>query len=154
MKELRIGLVLYGGVALAVYINGVVTEIWHTLRASRAMQDSDAANLDSTAEIYRDLLTDLKAAPDADELRIVVDAVAGTSAGGVNGAAIFKAIVHGADASVLNDVWLDDADIKNLQGNPDRMPWYLRAAENVLRILPALKKLSTNLREQTTLEWT
>jgi len=25
MKELRIGLVLYGGVALAVYINGVVT---------------------------------------------------------------------------------------------------------------------------------
>ena len=154
MKELRIGLVLYGGVALAVYINGVVTEIWHTLRAFRAMQDSDAANLDSTAEIYRDLLTDLKAAPDADELRIVVDAVAGTSAGGVNGAAIFKAIVHGADASVLNDVWLDDADIKNLQGNPDRMPWYLRAAENVLRILPALKKLSTNLREQTTLEWT
>lgn len=65
MKELRIGLVLYGGVALAVYINGVVTEIWHTLRASRAMQDSDAATLGSTAEIYRDLLADLKAAPDA-----------------------------------------------------------------------------------------
>ena len=154
MKELRIGLVLYGGVALAVYINGVVTEIWHTLRASRAMQDSEASNLDSTAEVYRDLLAELKAAPDADELRIVVDAVAGTSAGGVNGAAIFKAIVHGADASVLNDVWLDDADIKNLQGNPDRMPWYLRAAENVLRVFPTLKKLSQNLREQTTLEWT
>jgi hypothetical protein len=33
MKELRIGLVLYGGVALAVYINGVATEIWQTLRA-------------------------------------------------------------------------------------------------------------------------
>ena len=152
MKELRIGLVLYGGVALAVYINGVVTEIWHTLRASRAMQDSEASNLDSTAEVYRDLLAELKAAPDADELRIVVDAVAGTSAGGVNGAAIFKAIVHGADASVLNDVWLDDADIKNLQGNPDRMPWYMRAAENVLRVFPTLKKLSQNLREQTTLE--
>jgi patatin-related protein len=154
MKELRIGLVLYGGVALAVYINGVVTEIWHALRASRAMQDGDAANLDSTSEIYRNLLAELKEAPDTDELRIVVDAVAGTSAGGVNGAALFKAIVHGDDASVLNDVWLDDADIKNLQGDPDGMPWYLRAAENVLRIFPTLKKLSKNLREQTTLEWT
>ncbi len=39
VKELRIGLVLYGGVALAVYINGVVTEIWHVLRASRALAD-------------------------------------------------------------------------------------------------------------------
>lgn len=154
MKELRIGLVLYGGVALAVYINGVVTEIWHALRASRAMQDNEDANLDSTSEIYRNLLTDLKGSAEADELRIVVDAVAGTSAGGVNGAALFKAIVQGADASVLNDVWLDDADIKNLQGEPDRLPWYLRAAENMLRIFPTLKKLRHNLREQTTLEWT
>lgn len=154
MKELRIGLVLYGGVALAVYINGVVTEIWQALRASRAMQDSDAAGLDSTSEIYRNLLNDLKESGDADELRIVVDAVAGTSAGGVNGAAMFKAIVQGADASVLNDVWLDDADIKNLQGDPDGMPWYLRAAENVMRIFPSLKKLRRNLREQTSLEWT
>ncbi|MFT7571685.1 MAG: patatin-related protein [Paracoccaceae bacterium] len=154
MKELRIGLVLYGGVALAVYINGVVTEIWHALRASRAMQDGEDTNLDSTSEIYRDLLAELKETADTDELRIVVDAVAGTSAGGVNGAALFKAIVQGADASVLNDVWLDDADIKNLQGDPDRLPWYLRAAENMLRIFPTLKKLRSNLREQTTLEWT
>jgi patatin-related protein len=154
MKELRIGLVLYGGVALAVYINGVVTEIWQALRASRAMQDGEDANLDSTAGIYRDRLADLKASPDADELRIVVDAVAGTSAGGVNGAAMFKAIVEGADASVLNDVWLDDADIKNLQGDPDRMPWYLRTAENLLRIFPTLKNARKGLREQTTLEWT
>lgn len=154
MKELRIGLVLYGGVALAVYINGVVTEIWHALRASRAMQDSEDANLDSTSAVYRALLADLKASEDADDLRIVVDAVAGTSAGGVNGAAMFKAIVQGADASVLNDVWLNDADIKNLQGEPDRMPWYLRTAENLLRIFPTLKKLRKNLHEQTALEWT
>jgi len=118
------------------------------------MQDGDDGNLDSTSAIYHDLLTELKSSEQADELRIVVDAVAGTSAGGVNGAALFKAIVQGADASVLNKVWLDDADIKNLQGDPDRMPWYLRAAENVLRIFPTLKKLSQNLREQTSLEWT
>ena len=154
MKELRIGLVLYGGVALAVYINGVVTEIWQALRASRAMQDSDGASLDSTSVVYRDLLTELKESENGDELRVVVDAVAGTSAGGVNGAAMFKAIVQGADASVLNDVWLDDADIENLRGEPDRMPWYLRTAENVLRIFPTLKGIRKGLREQTTLEWT
>jgi predicted acylesterase/phospholipase RssA len=153
MEELRIGLVLYGGVALAVYINGVVTEIWQAQRASRAMQDGEDTNLDSTSGIYRDLLADLKASSDADELRIVVDAVTGTSAGGVNGAAMFKAIVEGADASVLNDVWLNNnADIKNLQGDPGSMPWYLRAAENLLRIFPTLKNARKGLREQTTLE--
>ena len=118
------------------------------------MQDGEDANLDSKSGIYRDLLADLKASPDADELRIVVDAVAGTSACGVNGAAMFKAIVEGADASVLNDVWLDDADIKNLQGDPDRMSWSLRTAENLLRIFPTLKNARKGLREQTTLEWT
>ena len=152
MEELRIGLVLYGGVALAVYINGVVTEIWQAQRASRAMQDGEDANLDSASGIYRDLLADLKASSDADELRIVLDAVTGTSAGGVNGAAMFKAIVEGADASVLNDVWLNDADIKNLQDDPGSMPWYLRAAENLLRIFPTLKNARKGLREQTTLE--
>ena len=152
MKELRIGLVLYGGVALAVYINGVVTEIWQAQRASRAMQDGEDANLDSTSGIYRDLLADLKASSDVDELRIVVDAVAGMSASGVNGAAMFKAIVEGADASVLNDVWLNNADIKNLQGDPGSMPWYLRAAKNLLRIFPTLKNARKGLREQTMLE--
>jgi hypothetical protein len=154
MEELRIGLVLYGGVALAVYINGVVTEIWQAQRASRAMQDGEDTNLDSASGIYRDLLADLKASSDADELRIVLDAVTGTSAGGVNGAAMFKAIVEGADASVLNDVWLNDADIKNLQDDPGSMPWYLRAAENLLRIFPTLKNARKGLREQTTVEWT
>ena len=65
---------------------------------------------------------------------------------------MFKAIVEGADASVLNDVWLNNADIKNLQGDPGSMPWYLRAAENLLRIFPTLKNARKGLREQTTLE--
>lgn len=157
MKELRIGLVLYGGVALAVYINGVVTEIWHALRASRALQDGDSdenLKLDTTSAIYRDLLAELKGSADADELRIVVDAVAGTSAGGVNGAAMFKAIVQGADASVLNDVWLDDADIENLKGDPDSLPWYLRGPEYLTRLIPALKNLREGLKKIEALDWT
>ncbi|MGC8020806.1 hypothetical protein ACP3WW_24125, partial [Salmonella enterica] len=35
-KELRIALVCYGGVSLAVYMHGVTKELWKTLQASRA----------------------------------------------------------------------------------------------------------------------
>ncbi|MGB0629765.1 MAG: hypothetical protein ACPGRZ_03645 [Alphaproteobacteria bacterium] len=129
MKELRIGLVLYGGVALAVYINGVVTEIWNALRASRAVQDGESGEFGGTADVYRKILTELETSSDAHGMRIVVDAVAGTSAGGVNGAALFKAVVDGADASLLNETWLNDADISKLKGQPDDPPWYWRTVD-------------------------
>ena len=35
-KELRIALVCYGGVSLAVYMHGVTKELWKLARASRA----------------------------------------------------------------------------------------------------------------------
>ena len=125
MKELRIGLVLYGGVSLAIYMNGISTELWHLLRASKARQRTPR-QLDDTASIYADLLDELKCLTE-DDLRIVVDAIAGTSAGGVNGAVLAKAIVDGANASILNDVWLDDADISKLRAEPAERPgWCLR----------------------------
>jgi hypothetical protein len=33
-KELRIALVCYGGISLAVYMHGVTKEVWHLARAS------------------------------------------------------------------------------------------------------------------------
>ncbi len=38
-KELRLALICYGGVSLAVYMHGVTREIWHLIRASRAYHD-------------------------------------------------------------------------------------------------------------------
>jgi predicted acylesterase/phospholipase RssA len=93
MKELRIGLVLYGGVSLAVYMNGIVTELWHALRASQSHHGTGRRDLEGTASVYRELFERLETTPTADALRIVVDAVAGTSAGGVNGAVLAKAVV-------------------------------------------------------------
>lgn len=153
MKELRIGLVLYGGVALAVYINGVVTEIWHALRASRAMQDNQDEKPDSTADVYKKLLEKLQESDDTEDLRIVVDAVAGTSAGGVNGAAIFKAIVEGADASILNKVWLDDADIENLKGKPDKAPFWIRAVDWSSWLSGKVRRFKKSLKKDTNLDW-
>src|SRR6266852_9718541 len=62
-REVRLGLVMYGGISLAIYINGVSHEFFRAVRGrgiyrlSKALTDSD----------------------------IVVDIISGTSAGGVNG---------------------------------------------------------------------
>ena len=42
-KELRIALVCYGGVSLAVYMHGVTKELWKLARASRAFLAGEAA---------------------------------------------------------------------------------------------------------------
>src|SRR3546814_3937853 len=68
MKELRIGLVLYGGVSLAVYMNGIATEFWSALRASRSHTGTGGAALGGTPEVYRDLLQELEALPSGAEL--------------------------------------------------------------------------------------
>jgi hypothetical protein len=59
-REVRLGLVLYGGVALAIYINGVCAEFFRAVRGRG---------------VYRLI----KALTDSD---VVVDIVSGTSAGG------------------------------------------------------------------------
>ena len=38
-KELRLALVCYGGISLAVYMHGITKEIWRLVRASRAHHD-------------------------------------------------------------------------------------------------------------------
>ena len=101
MKELRVGLVLYGGVSLAVYMNDVVTKIWHALRASQSRY-SKRRLVSGTTAVYCKLMDDLKQTHGAHNLQIVVDTIAGTSAGGVNGAVLGKAIATGANAGILN----------------------------------------------------
>ncbi len=134
-KELRIGLVLYGGVSLAVYMHGVVTEIWNALRASRARACKDKPSK-GTAEVYRELMRELETLYGGNDLRIVVDTIAGTSAGGVNGVVLGKAIATGDNASVLDDTWVERAGIGQLKAHPHkRTPWWLRVLDNVLAVL-------------------
>ena len=42
-KELRLALVCYGGISLAVYMHGITKEIWRLARASQAFHDDDQA---------------------------------------------------------------------------------------------------------------
>ena len=54
-KELRLALVCYGGISLAVYMHGVTKEVWHLARASRAYHDGTPPS-DPVEAAYVDLL--------------------------------------------------------------------------------------------------
>jgi hypothetical protein len=60
-RELRLALVCYGGISLAVYMHGITKEIWRLARASRGFHDGSTSGNSSEA-VYRKLLEDLEAA--------------------------------------------------------------------------------------------
>jgi len=122
-KELRIALVCYGGVSLAVYMHGVTKELWKLLRASRdnldGMPDDGAAR--TTEGVYLRLLRHVEAAHGV-RLRVLADIVAGASAGGINGVFLAQAIHSGQSLEPLTTLWLERADVDVLL-DPDARPW-------------------------------
>jgi len=103
-KELRLSLICYGGVSLAVYMHGVTKEIWHVLRASRAFHDENSQHTVSE-KIYLDILQDIENDSGL-KLRVLTDIIAGSSAGGINGIFLSKAITTGQSLEPLTDLWL------------------------------------------------
>jgi predicted acylesterase/phospholipase RssA len=93
-REIRFGLVLYGGVSLAVYIYGVVLEFERLVRASCGAEEN------AWTEVLR------KAGVTA-----TVDIVSGASAGGINGVLLGKALATGTKLSSVRTIWTDEADI-------------------------------------------
>ena len=59
-KELRIALVCYGGVSLAVYMHGVTKELWQLARASRAFH-GEGYEPQGIEAVYHDLLKEIEA---------------------------------------------------------------------------------------------
>jgi patatin-related protein len=114
-KELRLALVCYGGISLAVYMHGITKEIWRLARASQAFHagasppDADAGS----AGIYRALLDEIEAETGV-RLRVLVDIIAGASAGGINGVFLGQAISTGQSLEPLTQLWLDSADVEAL----------------------------------------
>lgn len=123
-KELRLALVCYGGVSLAVYMHGITKEIWKLQRASKAWRDTRelppdqrSAALDrdtrilDTEKVYFALLARLA---ETVELRVLVDVIAGASAGGINGVFLAKAIAEDLSLEPLTDLWMRNADVERL----------------------------------------
>jgi hypothetical protein len=99
-REVRFGLVMYGGVSLAIYINGVSQEFCRIVRGNG---------------IYGFL----KALSDSD---VVVDIVSGSSAGGINGIFLSYALANGLDFSGMAQLWRDKGGIEELLRQPDADP--------------------------------
>jgi patatin-related protein len=119
-KELRIALVCYGGVSLAVYMHGVTKELWHLTRASRDRL-ADGDQLGGSAAVYHGLLHQLETRHQQ-RLRVLADIVAGASAGGINGVFLAQAIHSGQSLDPLTRLWLERTDIDVLL-DPDARPW-------------------------------
>ena len=118
-KELRLALICYGGVSLAIYMHGVTREIWHMVRASRALHDAAPAARGSES-VYHDLLAEISQVSGT-KLRVLTDIIAGSSAGGINGIFLSQAIVTGQSLEPLTDMWLEMADVDVLL-DPDARP--------------------------------
>ncbi len=118
-KELRIALVCYGGISLAVYMHGVTKELWKLARASRDFLAREKSGGGSEA-VYRRLLEHIQLKHDL-RLRVLPDVVAGASAGGLNAVFLAQAIHSGQSLEPLTDLWLKRADVDVLL-DPDARP--------------------------------
>jgi patatin-related protein len=134
VKELRLGLVCYGGVSLAIYMHGMTKEIHRAIRAS-VLEEQDLPSDPSAASerAYRELLKALRANRDV-HTRIVVDAIAGSSAGGINGIFLAKALAHDLGQDALRDLWFEHGDLGKIIRQPEGIRERLAAA--VVELLP------------------
>ncbi len=111
-KELRLALVCYGGISLAVYMHGISKEVWRLARASCAFHEGRIPAGGSQG-VYRALLQEIE-----DEhhlrLRVLIDIIAGASAGGINGVFLAQAIATGQSLEPLTRLWFDSADVEQL----------------------------------------
>ena len=95
-REIRLALVLNGGVSLAIWIGGVVAEIDRARRAGLG----PPAKPDEVVDVYRELL-------DLTGSLLRTDVIAGASAGGLNGCVLASAIVSGGTIDDVRDMWVD-----------------------------------------------
>ncbi|MDP9120101.1 MAG: patatin-like protein [Acidobacteriota bacterium] len=117
VREIRLGLVCYGGVSLAIYMHGMTKELQKLVIASRALEDGTVLKEGTSEHVYQQVLQEIWAkSPDRVLPRVVIDVVAGTSAGGINGVILCKALAHNLSQDALRDLWFERGDIEQLLG--------------------------------------
>ena len=97
---------------LAIYMNGIAQELLSMVRAT-AVEDRAApsspmlGNLKGTEAIYRRLALLLSEEADGQvHVRFLIDIISGTSAGGINGVFLAKALTARKDMQSLKRTWL------------------------------------------------
>jgi patatin-related protein len=128
VRELRLAVVLYGGVSLAIYMHGQTKELHRLVKAS-ALEESGLGSTETPSEtVWRELLRAVaERDPRGVRTRVVCDIVAGTSAGGINGIYLAKGIARNESQDALRDLWLTRGDIKQLLRGPRFLPPVVKA---------------------------
>src|SRR4051794_21356556 len=131
--EIRIALVLNGGVSLAVWMGGVTHELDLIRRASGAAGAPKARSYDAElATRWRELCR-----RGGERRKVVVDVIAGTSAGGLNGSLLATAIAHGST--------LDPVGAEGERGPWLRQRWVGLGSLEVGKLVPAFGVASTSV---------
>ena len=119
--EVRLALVLNGGVSLAVWMGGVTHEIDLLRRASRVAGGASEESVGGVAEhdraVFDRWVEFCREHPFGD---VAVDVIAGTSAGGLNGTLLATAVARGVPLDPpsatsgpwLREVWLREATLE------------------------------------------
>src|SRR3954471_3915497 len=124
IRELRLALVCYGGVSLAIYMHGITKELEKLTRASAQLVADATQNpfrADQSEHAYFDALA-RKAEHDGYRTRVVVDIISGTSAGGINGVCLAKSLALDAPQDGLRDLWLTKGAIVKLVASWPLLP--------------------------------
>jgi len=74
LREVRLGLICYGGVSLAIYMHGVTKELYKLVRAARAFERAYQAN-DFDAGKWLTGAADVQGSPNYDSERAYFDAL-------------------------------------------------------------------------------
>ncbi|WP_328418412.1 patatin-like protein [Micromonospora sp. NBC_00389] len=130
-QDIRLAVVMTGGVSLAVWISGVTLEIF---RLATARTDPGSP--------YSSLLDLLRA-------DVRVDVISGTSAGGLNGAFLALGLARGGDLSVMRDLWHEHGSLDRLLRDPlSRSPKSLLKGDDYFlpKVRDALEKLISDAR--------
>jgi len=127
-REVRFAVVIYGGVSLAIYINGIVQELLRMVRSTALPVE----RLKFSERVYRKLacLVGVGETADPHEMdrasrvyckpaahprtKFVADIFSGTSAGGINAIFCAKALATGESLDQLAKLWIEVADIDRL----------------------------------------
>ena len=130
-EELRLALVLNGGVSLAVWMGGTVREMDALVRADRSGSGLPEGRYAAVLDLARTWAS--------------IDVVSGTSAGGVNGALLALSQVNAnADLGMLRDLWAEQGQLDNLLRPPFRgQPTSLLQGDEYF--LPALTRAMSGL---------
>jgi patatin-related protein len=118
-EEKRLAVVMYGGVSLAIYIGGVARELLGVVRATAPSAGDPGAGvsqLSKVEEIYRKIASKKDPVSNEEVLktRVTVDVISGTSAGGINGIFLAKALANGLSMDPILELWKKEGDLAKL----------------------------------------